>query len=559
MIKNIYFILICLLVNPLFSQEVSFPFEENAESLKEFRRHLVLEVDRLHRNDAFQTETLREGVREARNQIEVFPFFEQLLMSRAHANAASICLYGGWPSFTDSETQRCRAPWNYSDSPVLRSYGATYSRDQHCGGVNRFRCNPTLFGEGRNGSGHCVTYADTDNLTDLCYRASQEHSDFSEEYFSDPSRRTHFHNLSTLVINNCQAGSERSASCEYLLRHYGQLQNLYCENEMINRVLAQTEVDSLADAFNDITEAIAENADLFDTPDQQETRDVRLPDSPDEHVDDPSLLQRDRTESPEDRGRQTPETTDFGTGEPGEAREGVNQGFRHYGVDPDNQREGCDVLDTNPLREEDFERLQVCMNSIREFLTQGVNLPRVGQMGEQAIQAKNTVFERMYMLNEEEQRFLAMTLTSVGEAGELAPPLEEMIMVMKTIENRARHARERGVENAHELDAALQPWQFSMYNVGENWPRSLMDNSSQTSNAIKAFISYQNTDFSSTPNLDQIFHYHTDYVSPDWREPAKRINPIRINGQQIKNSGSKYHIFYRDIAWAFRHNSWSNK
>ena len=101
-------------------------------------------------------------------------------------------------------------------------------------------------------------------------------------------------------------------------------------------------------------------------------------------------------------------------------------------------------------------------------------------------------------LNNYEQRFIAMIFTSFGEARGLKPVQANLTKVMKVLENRRVDANRRGLSKFNELDAALQPWQFSMYNENDvNWRKALdaSPHSGAMQDSIKAFINFQEEDF----------------------------------------------------------------
>lgn len=216
----------------------------------------------------------------------------------------------------------------------------------------------------------------------------------------------------------------------------------------------------------------------------------------------------------------------------------------HY----DDWKPGCEELGMK-LSSNSYKKLSQCMDSIKKVVLKGagsgMNLNR------------DIVYKNLYTkLNKKEQEFAAMTLTSFGEAGILAPPLEEMVMIMKVLNNRKEYAVNKGYEQANELDAALQPWQFSMWNKNDpNWKRALKANEDNphTVNSIKSYIQYQNSDYKSNTKVNKIYHYHTEYVAPDWSS-GKKANPVNINGKNLKQKGRR-HLFYSNIAWSFKYNN----
>lgn len=57
----------------------------------------------------------------------------------------NMCYFGGWPS--TRKGSYCQAPWKVkTDSRVKEIDSEVYSNDFSCGGKNRFRCNPKIFG-----------------------------------------------------------------------------------------------------------------------------------------------------------------------------------------------------------------------------------------------------------------------------------------------------------------------------------------------------------------------------------------------------------------------------
>lgn len=219
-----------------------------------------------------------------------------------------------------------------------------------------------------------------------------------------------------------------------------------------------------------------------------------------------------------------------------------------------NWLEGCEVLGGS-VSSKSRNKLEKCYNSIRSTLSGGKKL----KSGD-----RNKVFPLFYSkLNPVEQEFLASVVTSVGEAGNLAPPPEEMVGILMVLKNRKEYAQEKGFHSANMLDAALQSYQFSMYNKGaHHWADALNNgpNDVRVDNAISAFVKFKNIDLSKNTAYKKVYHYHTNYVSPAWKS-AKKIVPLILNGVSLKQANSKgpRHIFYRDIAWSFSHNPWSKK
>lgn len=203
---------------------------------------------------------------------------------------------------------------------------------------------------------------------------------------------------------------------------------------------------------------------------------------------------------------------------------------------------GCQVLDRDYITRDMQQDLITCAKSIKAAIKQGGT-------------DRTNLFKNLYKkLNPKEQVFAAHIFTSIGEArGE---GNAERVMVMKVLNNRARHAKERGFRNVNELDIALQYKQFSMYNDNDpNWRTTLLgDGLSNVNKAVNSFIIYKNTEFPDEHPVHEIYHYHTRGVNPDWSRGKSEENVPEINGERAKT-----HRFFRNIAWSFSHNNFSGK
>lgn len=235
-----------------------------------------------------------------------------------------------------------------------------------------------------------------------------------------------------------------------------------------------------------------------------------------------------------------------------------------------NWKAGCGVLSNErALSSTHHESLERCILSIQHAITQGAR-NRNGSLN------RSAVFRNLYKkLNPAEQRFAAMVFTAQGEAQVITrgrpPQIQEMSSVMKVVENRKRASNDRG-GNFNELDVALDPMQFSMYNANDpSWKRVLDPGRSDSyANAVAAYVQFVKADFQPKPDIDRVYHYHANYVMPNWEERSKQITPL-VNGvatrsapagynerspagrRQIAKSFSRVrHIFYKDIAWSRR-------
>lgn len=235
-----------------------------------------------------------------------------------------------------------------------------------------------------------------------------------------------------------------------------------------------------------------------------------------------------------------------------------------------NWKAGCGVLaNESQLTNAHQQTLERCILSIQHAIVQGARNAN-GSLNRAA------VFRNLYRkLNPMEQKFAAMIFTAQGEAQIITrgrpPQLQEMSSVMKVVENRMNASNQRG-RQFNQLDVVLDPMQFSMYNANDQSWRRVLDpgRSDSYSNAVGAYLQFLKADFQPKPDIDRVYHYHANYVLPNWESQRKMVTPIvdgkrtrpapsaynertRVGRREIAKSFSRVrHIFYKDIAWSKR-------
>lgn len=225
-------------------------------------------------------------------------------------------------------------------------------------------------------------------------------------------------------------------------------------------------------------------------------------------------------------------------------------------------RAGCESLYTVVMIKK-TDDLMKCYQSLKAAVIEDAFVSCTRDMNQTSpCLDRKKVFSNMYTkLSKEEQSFLSMTMTAQGEAGVLAPPIEEMMMVMKVLKNRKDYAQNRGIpyKDVNELDVALQPWQFSMYNSNDpNWSRVLKSSprtNKHVQYAVEAFVQFENSSFTPASVFDDVWHYHTNYIArPNWSTPSREVNDtIEVNGKHPKNSNPR-HLFLQNVPWSFAYN-----
>jgi len=200
----------------------------------------------------------------------------------------------------------------------------------------------------------------------------------------------------------------------------------------------------------------------------------------------------------------------------------------------------CEVLQNTNLTPAHKEQLKKCVTNMRAAINVGGT-------------SRGNLLRNLYKkLNTREQEFAAMIFTAIGEARNTNNA--DRVMVMKTINNRARYAQEKGFSDANELDVALQNKQFSMYNSNDpNWSRALIQRKSDPAidRVVKSYLSYRNTEFSEGSTSNQIYHYLTPAVEGKtaWVRQGKNVTP------QVNNEKPSGHKFYIGVPWTFRRNN----
>ena len=228
------------------------------------------------------------------------------------------------------------------------------------------------------------------------------------------------------------------------------------------------------------------------------------------------------------------------------------------------QTNGCSILKKKEHTKSDVNSLNKCLSEIKKkvisFSAPDCNAKQVVEAyGDQKcyLNRKRT-FHVMSNLPKREQEFLALTLTAHGEAGIITPPLSEMKLVMKTIDDRKNNVNSKKDKKVNHLDVAIHPYQYSMYNNNSRqWISALTDRpeSDDVQNSVKAFIQYKDAKYSINNRKGEkpkkIFHYVTANqfkIGSGWykEEIAKQISSLSIDGEKVGTHGRK-HLVYTDV------------
>lgn len=161
--------------------------------------------------------------------------FYSLFVSTAHASASQhLCFFGGWPSVRTKNSRgvfRCRTPWSMRKKAEVSDFDPKYDRNHYCGAKTLFRCNPTLFGPGKDGKGTCITIANYNNVTSACYEKGQENiEDLYSKYTTDPDFKAKYNKMSEEIMSFCKEYPSYSA-CGQLKQSVEKFYELVCSRK----------------------------------------------------------------------------------------------------------------------------------------------------------------------------------------------------------------------------------------------------------------------------------------------------------------------------------------
>lgn len=225
-------------------------------------------------------------------------------------------------------------------------------------------------------------------------------------------------------------------------------------------------------------------------------------------------------------------------------------------VDKDVHRGGCPTLKQTNAQSWNQEVLYSCLQYLRTAIG-----------GEDDPLDHDKILRNLYLLEPHEQELMGMVLTSYGEVR--GADINEAYVVMKTLSNRVKTARERGCKNANALDAATQPWQFSVWNKKDpNWKKAVSieeeeDNEEEKMRALLGvYKNYKANAYTinaqDKKTFDSITHFRTQDLKdvPSWGRAGNAIKNIRINRKDAGANGNikVHHYFFKNIPWSFKYN-----
>jgi hypothetical protein len=201
-----------------------------------------------------------------------------------------------------------------------------------------------------------------------------------------------------------------------------------------------------------------------------------------------------------------------------------------------------------------------------------------GNQNESALASiRNKIFRLIYSpaLSDEDRELVAASWTAFGEARTItrggqdtsSDPQSrgEMLGVLQTLTNRA------SAKNKTLIDMALQPMQFSMYNVRDpNWVKALLGPghgaTEQThQRTYQAYIDWKSKKYrtSAVFQSQRMTHYYAlGSSTPDWAADGRQIvdEELTIFVPPPPEGGTvvqpKLHVFFQGVRWSHRAPPW---
>lgn len=217
----------------------------------------LLEVAALReRSSRLPTKLIPEG---ALHTSTSYQMLIEFLLQSAHAESREgKCLFGGWASFKVNGV--CKTPWSFAGDQELKEIGPTYDSEFYCGGSNKFRCNPILFGPGSgDGKGHCIEIDGYDDLTLNCFKKAKETpEEIFDLYRNNPTFRFAYLNLVEETMNFC-ADAEGYDACRYLMASAQSTKNFVCNDQDLNKLLGSERFMELESLWGNLEGELIQN------------------------------------------------------------------------------------------------------------------------------------------------------------------------------------------------------------------------------------------------------------------------------------------------------------
>jgi len=245
------------------------PFASTVENFAQYHEALVNVIMKFEKSKSFEDEFPVEGkTTSIQKELLIVKYFNFLLNEVTAKSKEGICFYGGWPSRILNN--KCQSPWKNNDDEELKRLGSTYDSRFFCGGKNLFRCNPLLFGPGKDSKGFCVKFENAADISDLCYDKSVDQiQNIYKSFKENPEFRKNYLATVAAMKNFCASWSTYPA-CKVLTLQENEIAFYTCSQLEKGDILSNAPIASLAKSVGSVTKKVLEKSPA--TPAQPEIK-----------------------------------------------------------------------------------------------------------------------------------------------------------------------------------------------------------------------------------------------------------------------------------------------
>ena len=210
----------------IFSSYSTFAKVEAKISSKQIKTMSFIEIQNLRNAYLEFFKEINSSTKYSSNGEKKFSYIEDFLkeinksISAYALDNGAMCFFGGWPSKMNDNY--CQHPSRHSGDPQMKQLGEVYNRDNSCGQVNAFRCNPLLFGAPKNletdevngikvmtspnnglDKGYCVVIDTYGELTEKCEQVSEDSvADIIKDLQENPDKHAKLEELNNLILGD---------------------------------------------------------------------------------------------------------------------------------------------------------------------------------------------------------------------------------------------------------------------------------------------------------------------------------------------------------------------
>ncbi|MDA9189419.1 hypothetical protein N9O57_00390 [bacterium] len=231
-----------VLASSAFSGSKDFRYFKTKNEFSKFHQNLTDLFIEIEKNETYAKLDLR-------GQKSILHYFFNF---NAYAIDQKICFFGGWPSIKVGS--KCKRPWEVDHYRELAKFNPRYDRRFSCGGSDKFRCNPILFGAGSDGKGHCITASSFSNVTKSCSQVGQGNiGEIYNRILDDKAFRDNYLFYASNMNEFCDLNKDYSACAPLLGDIKSHIEAICSSDKELKGLLGLNKFQSLARDFGIIS------------------------------------------------------------------------------------------------------------------------------------------------------------------------------------------------------------------------------------------------------------------------------------------------------------------